>query len=556
MNTAKKYGPIVRGAAIVSGIFSLIVALLLIINYIQTQAIDPLNSPALQSLMEQFEDNPTDELLKEQIRALDLLARKAYFTQLWHLRTGGYLLLAGVSIFLLSLKIMASLNPVLPQIDVSRPARRPPDQLSRRQFIIFGTSLFILSLVFGVLSRNELMSESPFLPEFNFPSDQELLENWTNFRGPGGNSIAFHTDIPTSWNGESGENILWKIEPPKPGFSSPVVWGDYVFITGGDKESRYVYCYHADHGSLIWEEEIRDLSSSPAQIKVDANTGYAASTAATNGGCVCAIFANGDLICLDMDGNRMWTKNLGVPDNHYAHSSSLIIYRELLFVQYDQRKNSKLFALNLRTGLTVWEVPRSVISWSSPICVDAGGRMELILTNSLGVNSYDPSNGDSLWSQACLGGEVGPSAAYADGMVFVGNEYAQAAGVRIGPSNGAASEVVWTWDEELPNTASPLATDRYVFFASSGGYIFCLNAKTGKTVWEAEFDNGFYASPILVGDLVYAMDLAGVMRIFKIGEKYQSVSEPELGEGSSCTPAFLNGKIYIRGEKNLYCIGK
>ncbi|MCP4712317.1 MAG: PQQ-binding-like beta-propeller repeat protein [Planctomycetes bacterium] len=508
--------------------------------------------------MEKLKDNPDDTALKEEIRALDLLARKAFFASRWQIRTGGILLIIGVAVMLLSLKSLASLRRKLPQPEglADSSISWSADKHARKLIAAGGILLLFVSLIAAIMSHSELSDDSVFQKVAELPSDQELLKNWTNFRGPGANSIAHNTNVPTSWDGQSGEGIIWKAEVPKPGYSSPVVWEDRVFITGGDKTAREIYCYSAKDGQLLWQREVIGRPGSAETIKIDASTGFAAPTMATDGRYVFAIFATGDLVCLDLEGNRIWARNSGLPDNHYGHSSSLLTFKNLLFVQYDQRKNSKLLALDTTTGQAVWEAQRGPISWSSPICVDTGRRMELILTNSRSVDSYDPETGAKLWTENCLGGEVGPSAAYADGMVFVANEYAQAAGIRItAQSDSSASKIVWTWDEELPNTASPLATDKYVLFASSSGYIFCLDAKKGKTIWEAEFDDGFYSSPILVDNRVYALDLSGVMHIFELAEKYNSMSEPKLGEGSSCTPAFLDDRIYIRGDKHLYCIG-
>jgi len=164
------------------------------------------------------------------------------------------------------------------------------------------------------------------------------------------------------------------------------------------------------------------------------------------------------------------------------------------------------------------------------------------------VAAYAPATGVLLWRSDCLGGEMGPSAAFADGLVFVANDRATAAAVRPG------GEVVWEYDEELPDTASPVATGELVFLATSYGVLVCLDAKTGEQVWLAELQSGFYASPIVVGDRLYALDLDGVMHIVKLGRTFELLGEPALGEPAMATPAFVGGRIYARGERFLYAI--
>ncbi len=549
-----------RGVAMGAVVFSLVLSILIIANYFQAKAVDPLNSRALHSLMERLDKNPGDQAIKDEIRALDMLARKAYFTNQWQLRTGGFMLLGGIIVLLVALKIISSLRRVLP-----KPGESPaPDEWwlsatrARKWLAVGGAFLLAATLVSGLLTYSELSRDDLFAVSSKAPSAEDFLENWPNFRGPGGNGVATADEAPVSWDGKSGEGIRWKTEVPMQGFSSPIVWGDHVFLTGGDEKKRELFCFDAGTGNLAWQKEVTGIpGKTSAALQMHDDTGYAASSPTTNGKYVFAIFPTGDLVCFDMEGNRIWAQSMGLPANHYGHASSLIVFENLLIVQYDQNENSRLLALDVATGDTAWRAQRSKISWSSPICVNTGSRMELILTNSESVDSYDPKTGVKLWEEKCMGGEMGPSATFANGMVFAANEFAAAVGIRIGQKKGEpAAKLVWEWDENLPDTASPVATDRYLFLASSKGYINCLDAGTGKMLWEQEFDDGFYASPILVGDRVYALDLLGVMHIFKADKEYQSIAEPKLGEPSSCTPAILDGRMFVRGDKYLYSIGK
>ena len=284
-------------------------------------------------------------------------------------------------------------------------------------------------------------------------------------------------------------------------------------------------------------------------------SGLAAPTATTNGRYVAAIFATGDLVCLNMEGKRIWAKNLGIPQNQYGHASSLISHKNLLFVQYDQAEDSKLLAFDLASGNVVWQARRGAISWSSPILVDNHGRMELILTNCKAVDSYDPATGKLLWNMQGLRGEVAPSAAYSDGVVYVANEYSAAFAIKIG-SHGSEPKLLWQWADVLPDVASPLANEDYLILPSGYGIVDCLDAKTGKVLWEHEFDKGFYSSPILVNDRVYMIDRSGVMQVFKMNNKFELLGTSAMGETANATPAFVGDRIYIRGETHLFCIGE
>lgn len=260
-------------------------------------------------------------------------------------------------------------------------------------------------------------------------------------------------------------------------------------------------------------------------------------------------------MCFDFAGNQLWGMNLGVPDNHYGYSSSLIAYEGLLLVQYDDKTNPRLIGIDLGTGKESWATKRQKISWSSPICVSTPFGMQVILASQKNVDAYNPVTGAPIWTQECLDGEVAPSPAYGGGMVFVANEYAIATAIRLTDSGGTVQpSIAWQWEDSLPDVSSPLGTDQHFYIATSMGEIVCLNKETGEKVWLQEFDEGFYSSPICVGDRIYALDLKGTMRIFKTGATFELVGAPALGEPAYATPAYLDKRMYVRTEKNLLCI--
>jgi outer membrane protein assembly factor BamB len=403
------------------------------------------------------------------------------------------------------------------------------------------------------LTETTTQAAAPEAKPAALPTQAELKGNYPFFRGPFGDGVAFQKNTPTDWNGAGGKNVVWKVKVPKAGFSSPIIWGNQLFVTGADPQARMVYCYDKNSGKLMWEAAADNIQGSPSSMpKVTADTGLAASTMATDGRAVFAIFATGDVLALDMTGKRLWARNLGVPDNHYGHGSSLIVYKNKLLVQYDTNRAGKLIALDTQTGNTAYEVLRnSKISWSSPILVNTGSRTELIMTTNPNVNGYDPETGKELWNIACLSGEVGPSAGYADGMVFAANEYAKLVGIKI----GGAPEIAWEADEFLPEVASPLAVNGMLYVATNYGVLACYDAKSGEKLWSQEFGGSFYASPVFADGKVYITDMTGKTYIVKATRDYQLVGSPEIGEKAVCSPIFQDGKVYLRGMSNLYCIG-
>lgn len=607
-----------RWVAWIAAGFAVLMAFMLIANYIQIRLNDPIDNKTIPELVKRLSENPSDEALKAEIRAFDLMARKAYFTSQWQIRTGTYLMFLGIIVSVLAVRYLFAAKSKLNEIDSIDKVNGLDKLIAQKWVIYVGSGLIVLALGTGFLSysglkdyqvneasvvQQETTTENvaPEVAETNTstadstqvsgnavaetatpsgtgeqiapatasaavqetkpaaamagPPTQALINaNYPFFRGPQGDGVAFQKNLPTDWNGAGGKNVLWKVKIPKAGYSSPIIWGDKLFITGADAQARMVYCLDKNTGKQLWEAAADNIQGSPSKMpKVTNDTGLAAPTMATDGNAVFAIFATGDVLALDMNGQRIWARNLGVPDNHYGHGSSLIVYKDKLLIQYDTNKGGKLMALSTKTGETAWETARSTkISWSSPILVNTGSRVEVILTTNPNVNGYDPQTGKELWNIACLSGEVGPSAGYADGMVFAANEYAKLVGIKI----GSAPQIVWEADEFLPEVASPLAVNGLLYVATSYGVLACYDAKTGEKLWDQDYGEGFYASPVSADGKVYATDMSGKTHIVKTTRDYQLVGTPELGEKVVCSPVFQDEKVYLRGMNNLYCIGK
>jgi len=569
--------------AIVTGVFSIVVAILMAAAHFQLAARPSLELPVLEQRRGELRERPDDAALKQQIRDLDLMVRRAYFVNLNAMQTGGVLLLIGVLATLASLRFAFVLRRRLPDPRQYGPVTDPWGNAAAGRWSMAGSAAvlvvaaaFLTLLVGRDLRARPVASVRDVTPVktpaayvkpqavVNAPvakpspvaaSEEEMLKNWPCFRGAGGMGIAHSTNVPLAWDGKSSSNILWKTGVQKSGFSSPIVWGRKLAVSGADKIAREVYCYDSDTGQLLWRKAVTGVPGSPTNLPdVSADTGYAAPTLATDGKHAFAIFATGDVVSFDPEGKQVWGRNLGVPDNNYGHASSLMTHGGLLLVQYDTGDSGRVLALDCATGNTVWDTPRAGVntSWASPILVNSGKRNELILIAAPRLAGYDPLTGAELWSVECMGGEVGPSPGYAAGRVFVANEYVRLAAVEL----GVKPKMIWEYGEDLPSVSSPVASDRFVFMAASSGVVTCLDARTGAVLWKHEFTKGFYSSPVWVGDRIYLMDIAGLMHVVAADKEYRLLAESDLGEPSVCTPAFVGNRIYIRGKENLYCVGR
>jgi len=387
-------------------------------------------------------------------------------------------------------------------------------------------------------------------------------ETWPRFRGKGGGGIA-PGEYPRSWNVTTGEGILWKIQPPLPGVSSPLVWGKRVFLTGASASSRRIYCIHADSGKLLWTGAVENVPGSPEKpIEVDKGTGHAASTPVTDGRGVYGIFANGDVAAFDLEGNRLWARNLGVPRNPYGYASSLEIHDGKILVQLDPASEeddcAKMVALDGLTGKVLWEVKRPVeMAWATPLAIESGGSPRVVTSSDARILAHDLKDGRIIWEVECTGSEMIPSPIFAGGLVIAAISGDQVYAIRPGGSgNVSRSHVAWVQEDIVPDVPTPVASGDLVFLLDSSGYLGCCEVKTGKLIWEKDLGADFYSSPVIAGGVLYMVQRDGGVVMAGVSRKYEEIGRASIGEKCEATPAFLGGRIYIRGLKHLFCIGK
>jgi outer membrane protein assembly factor BamB len=411
------------------------------------------------------------------------------------------------------------------------------------------------ALMSGTAVADTQKVDSALVAAAEEPADTFPIPKLTSnaFRGNNSSGHSSARNIPTSWNLKNGKNILWQKAIPKHGYNSPVVNGRNIFLTGADKKSRELYCFDLWTGELRWTVKADGISGSPSSMpNVTADTGLAASTVATNGKQVCAIFATGDVICADMDGKRLWAKNLGVPENHYGFASSLLMYGNELIIQYDNNSNAKLIALSTINGNQLWSKSRKdKIAWSSPIIAKASGQQAVIVMGNPAITAYSVSNGSELWRVECMSGEVGSSPCASNGIIFGASEYATCIAI-----NAATGEKLWEAGDCLPECSSPVATKDMLYVATSYGAVCAYDAKDGKVVKQHELSTPFYSSPVIADGKIWLFSNSGKCYIFSTGKDFKLITSFETGEKTFATPAFTDGMMVVRTDKSLYVVKK
>ncbi|MDR2907935.1 MAG: PQQ-like beta-propeller repeat protein [Bacteroidales bacterium] len=573
-----------RNIAIVSAIFIVAFSIMLVTNYVQVSGVNTLQSDVIENLKLSFEENGDNPQLQEQIRQLDLLARKAYFISMGRLKIGIAILLMSVIIFVICIRIYFAKSKDIPDKDIDPIDDWLIKSKARTYIIWIASGMAVCGILFTVLtspylknlneekttpneetevvvsdnletiSEDEILSdtilETSELIDTVAISDTIEISKITHnaFRGNNSLGLSSAKNSPTSWDLSSGKNILWKLKIPRKGKNSPIINGNKVFFSGADETARELFCYELSSGKLLWKLSVKNTENLP---KTTDDTGLASSTVATNGKQVCAIFATGDVLCADMDGKQLWAKNIGTPDNPYGYASSLLTFGNSLIIQYDNRNAKKVIALDLVTGSQRWAKDRAEKSpsWTSPIITTVNGKPQLMLIGNPGITAYNPNNGELLWRTECMSGEPAPSPAYANGVLFAATEYATMTAI-----NATDGTILWQNDEFLPEISSPVATKDFVFIATTYGTVASFNAQTGELIKSMELNTEFNSSPIIVEGKIYLTCTNGKVHIFSAKGDFTLISSFDAGEKTFATPAFTDKKMVVKTDDYLYCV--
>ena len=412
---------------------------------------------------------------------------------------------------------------------------------------------------------------------FFFVAGLIRAENWPGWRGPSGDGISAGKGIPTKWS--SKENIAWRIAVPGEGHSSPIVWGDKVFLTSSltEKNKRILLCIDRLSGQTVWQ---RDVVQSPPETIHRLNS-RASGTPATDGKQVYVTFmrAEGDEViapnvgserlitpgkiivaAYDLDGNEKWKTNVGDFLSAHGFNTCPVLFEDLVILNGDHDGNAYLVALDRQSGRRRWRTRREnkTRSYVTPIIRKIDGITQMILSGSLCIASYDPRNGKRHWIVDGPTEQFVASMVYDGKYVFATGGYPERHTLAIRPGgkgNVTDTHIAWRTTRGAAYVPSPIISGRYLLMVADSGIASCFEARTGKRHWMERLPGGHSPSPVSADGLVYFVSDRGVTTIIRPSETFAVIAKNELGEPVSASPAISQGQIFLRTHQNLYCIG-
>jgi outer membrane protein assembly factor BamB len=385
-------------------------------------------------------------------------------------------------------------------------------------------------------------------------------DNWPQFRGPGSQGISQETNMPVKWDATTG--VRWKTRLPGPGHSSPVIWGNRIFLTAFNQEKRQLLVLALDktNGRILWER----------QVQAERIEGYhptnapASPTPVTDGKNVYVYFGSSGLTAFDFSGNKVWENRFGPFPNEWGSASSPIIYNDMIVLNVDTDAEDFLLAVNKTTGRNVWKTSRSDVnrSWPTPVVWSAGGRDEIVVSGSGRVKAYDPKDGSELWTVDGLTRWVTPTPVMAHGLLYVASDGPGGNVIMAirpnGRGNVTGTHVAWRYDKSAPYSSSPVIVGDYLYSVKNGGVMTCLNAKTGAVVWQERLParGEYYASLVAADGKIYALSEDGEATVVAAKPTYELLAHNRMDERTMSTPSISDGRLFIRTDENLFCIAK
>jgi outer membrane protein assembly factor BamB len=437
------------------------------------------------------------------------------------------------------------------------------------------------------------------LSAFGLAADQEAQAHWPQFRGRHAAGIAEGVPLPDAWDGTSGKGILWKRRIPGLAHSSPVVWGDQVFVTtavssrpdatfkpglygeGTASEDTSVHelqvlSLDRRTGRILW---MRTAYEGRPKEKRHIKATYANASPATDRRTVVAFFGSHGLYAYDLDGNLKWTRDLGridagaydAPDYQWGTASSPILFEDLAIVQCDQQKGSFLMALRLKDGATAWRTDRDELpSWATPTVYLGAGDPELVTNAPNFIRGYDPRTGRELWRLGRSSKITAPTPVFDGDLIVVmsgrrpnGPIFVLKAGARgdITLPEGATSggNVLWTRERAGSYMPTPLIYRGHLYVLKNQGILACYDLRTGEQRYETrlpEVVSGFSASPVAADGKIYLSGEDGDVLVVKAGAQLEILGRNPMGQPLMATPAISGGMMLVRGERDLFAVGR
>ncbi|MDX1502237.1 MAG: PQQ-binding-like beta-propeller repeat protein [Thermoanaerobaculia bacterium] len=423
------------------------------------------------------------------------------------------------------------------------------------------------------------------------PPRLAAADEWPSFRGRFAHGVADGQRLPTEWDAATGRNVRWKTPIPGLGHSSPVVWGDRVFVTtavadqvaepvlgdeGGigledDREREIawrIYALDLASGEVVWQAEpYRGAPRAQRHVKAS----HANSTPATDGKTVVAIFGSQGLVAFDVGGRELWRRDLGVldpglygdPASQWGHSSSPVLWNGRVFVQVDRHADSYLAAYDLTDGREIWRVARDEKPiWATPTIRPTPGGAELIVVGGDFDRGYDPETGRELWRFARdLEVKTTTPLVAGDTIVLSGGYrgrplYALAAGRRgdLGSTEGGEG-LLWASEPGGPYTSTPVVVDGWVHFVRNTGILTVLSLATGETAYRERLEGNFSASPVASDGKIYLAAEEGTVWTVAAGPEFELLGRSDMGEPCLASPAIAGGTLLLRCRSHLWAIG-
>jgi len=417
-----------------------------------------------------------------------------------------------------------------------------------------------------------MLKAIPFLLLLTVGTASVPAGNWTHWRGPTGNGTAPEATPPVQWS--ATENVKWKVEVPGLGSGSPIIWQDQVFVTsavpvenatgGGDPVHEFVlYCYDRATGRLNWK---RVANREQPHEGTHSTNGFASASPCTDGERVYAHFGSRGLYCYTMEGEPVWKRDLGdmTCRGTFGEGSSPTLAGDKIVVPWDHEGQSHLFALDKRTGETIWDVERDEPTcWATPLVIEHNGNEQIIMNGQNYARAYDLETGRELWR--CGGQTQRPVACpvTADGLVFIGSGFRGSFLGAFRPSGSGdiagSANVVWTIERDTPDIASFLLSEgRLYFYKAKSGLLTCVDAKTGEPHYSTQRIGlgTIYASPVAANGYVYLTDRDGKTVVIEDSPELKVVATNTVDETVDSTPAPVDNQMFVRGEKHLFCFEK
>jgi outer membrane protein assembly factor BamB len=423
--------------------------------------------------------------------------------------------------------------------------------------------------------------------------------SWPSFRGPQASGVADGQQLPDTWSGKTGENIVWRTPVPGLAHSSPIVWGDRVFVTSaissrpnatfkpglyGDGDASddrsahrwMLYAIDKRTGKIAWE---RVAAEGEPRNKRHIKSTYASASPATDGRIVVAWFGSQGVHAFDMSGKRLWSVDIGrvdmgaydIPNYEWGPASSPIIWNDLVLLQCDTQADSFVLALDAATGKTVWKTERDELpSWGSPTVVDTAGGPELVTNASKFVRGYDPRSGKELWR---LGGSskiTAPTPISADGLIVVASGraperpiFAVRHGARgdltLPDGMSSSSAIAWSYTGRGSYMPTPLIYDGIVYVLGNNGVFVAYELKSGAEIYRQRLPHlgsGFSASPVAADGRIYISNEDGEILVVAAGREFRHIATNQMGELLMATPALSDRMMFVRSSSSLFAIGR